>query len=91
MVFDSDEVVERSFLDHATTKHNADAVADFLNLLQKVRGQNNRNAAGFQIEDEVSDFSRPGWVNAGRGFVQNDEARVMNEGLGEPDALEHAF
>ena len=45
----------------------------------------------FEPEDEVADLSGADGVDAGGGFIKNDEARFLNEGLCEADALEHAF
>jgi hypothetical protein len=33
----------------------------------------------------------PGGIDAGGGLVEDEEARLLDEGLGEADALEHAF
>ena len=44
-----------------------------------------------EVEDEVADFARAGGIDAGGGFVEHEQARVVDEGLGQADALEHAL
>ena len=56
LIFHADEVVERAFADHFTAGHDADAVADFLHLLEEVRGEEDSLAAFFEVEDEIADL-----------------------------------
>lgn len=47
LVFHRDEIAKRAFADHFAAGHDADAVADFLNLLEEVRGEKDGLAAFF--------------------------------------------
>jgi len=69
LVFDAHEVFERAFADHFASGHDADAVADFLNLLEEVRGEEDGLAAFFEVEDQVADLVRAGGIDSGGGFV----------------------
>ena len=91
LVFHADEIFERAFADHFASGHDADAVADFLDLLEEVRGEEDGFAAFLEVEDEVADLVRAGGVHTGGGFVKDEEAGVLDERLGEADALQHSF
>ena len=45
----------------------------------------------FEIENEIADFPRPGRIDAGGRFVQDDELRLLDERLRETDALQHSL
>ena len=45
----------------------------------------------FQIENEIADFARAGGIDAGGRFVEHDQLRLLNERLGQPDALQHSL
>jgi hypothetical protein len=42
-------------------------------------------------EDEVADLARTDRIDPRGGFVEDDETRILDEGLGQSDALEHAL
>lgn len=44
-----------------------------------------------QAEDDVPDLDAADRIKARHGLVQQDQLRVMDQGLRQPDALEHAF
>ena len=68
---------------------NPDAVADFLDLAEEMRAEKNGDAAVLEIENEVADFAGAGGIDAGGGFVEDQEPGLLDQRLGEADALEH--
>ena len=56
LVFHAHEVVKRAFADHFAAGHDTDAVADFLDLLEEVGGEEDGLAAFFEVENEVADL-----------------------------------
>ena len=91
LVFDAHEIGEEAFADEFAFVDDADAVADFLDLFEEVGGEDDGDALGAEGEDEVADFAGAAGVDAGGGFVEDEEAGAVDDGLGEADALEHAF
>ena len=66
-------------------------VADLLDLAQQVRGDHDRDAelvAG--PLDQVQHLVAPGRIEAVRGLVEEQQLGVVDEGLGQLDALLHA-
>ena len=70
---------------------NGDAIADILHVFQPVRAHQHRLALLAEIEDEVLHPARAEGVEAGGGFVEDDEFGVVDERLGQTDALPHAL
>lgn len=91
LVFEGDEFVERALPEHFSLMNNADGIADFLHLLEEVGAEENGDAVGLEVENKVADLSGAQGVDAGGGFVEDEEAGRLNEGLGEADALQHAL
>ena len=44
---------------------------------------------GFEIQDQVPDLFPADRVEPGHGFVQDDHLGIVDQGLGEPDPLQH--
>ena len=91
MVFNRDQRIQSALTHHFTVGHDADAITDLLELLEKMGGDEYGDATLFELEDQVPDLPRARGIHACGGFVENEEARLVNERLGEADALEHAF
>ena len=68
---------------------DADGVADLLHLFEEVGAEEDGDVAGLEVEDEVADLTRAEGVNPGGGFVEDEQAGGLDEGLGEADALQH--
>jgi hypothetical protein len=68
-----------------------DAVAYILDIGEQVAAQDDCGAAVGEGDDEVFDFSAADGVESGGGFIEDDEFRVIDEGLGEADTALHAF
>lgn len=91
MVFEGDEFVEGALLEHFSLMDDADGVADFLHLFEEVRTEEDGDAVGFEVEDEVADLTGSEGVDSGGGFVKDEEARRLNESLGKSHPLQHAL
>ena len=91
LVFEGDELIEGALLEHFTLMDDANGVADFLDLFEEVGAEKDGDAFGLEVEDEVANLARAKRVNAGGRLVEDEEAGRLDEGLGEADALEHAF
>src|SRR5262245_26516919 len=53
LVFDSEKIVHPALPDENPLCEDADPVADFLDLREKMRGEQNGDALPFQFQDEV--------------------------------------
>ena len=66
-------------------------VADPLELAEQVRGHQHRDAElGPDAADQAEHVIAPGGVEAVCGLVEQDQLRVVDEGLGKLDPLLHA-
>jgi hypothetical protein len=86
---DACEQIERSFTDQFSLGEDADAVADILYLLEEMGGEQHGLAPFFQSQDEITDLTRSGRVDPRCRFVEDQEARIVDHGLSQADALEH--
>jgi hypothetical protein len=91
LVFGGDEVLESSFLDQASSVDDADVVTNFLHLFEEVGAEKDGDAAFLESENKVANLAWAKGIDTGRGLVEDDEAGILNECLGESNALEHAF
>ena len=86
---DTGEDIQRTFADEPSLRQNADAVADFLDLLQQMGSQQDGLATCLQLQDQIADLARPGGVDPCGGLIEDQQAWIVNQGLGEANALEH--
>ena len=71
--------------------HDAHAMADALHLLQLVRREEDGDALpGAQVLDDAEQPDDAGGVEAERGVVQDDELRLLEQDVGQAEALAHA-
>ena len=70
---------------------DGDAVADVLHVLQAVAAHEDRLALLAQLDDQVLHPARAERVEAGGRLVEDDQLRVVDERLGQADALPHAL
>ena len=85
-----DEVVEGALADDPAADDDGDAVADHLDVLEDVRGEEDGLALPLEPDDDVADLLPAERVEAAERLVQDDERRVVDERLGQPHPLEHA-
>lgn len=88
---DLEQVLKAALTEFAALVKDGDAVGDFLDLLEEMGGEDDGFSLAFEEEHEVADLAGAEGVNAGGGFVEEEEVGVVEEGLGQADALEHAF
>ncbi len=67
---------------------DGDRVADPLDIRQDVAGEHHRHLAA-QPGDQVQHFIAPGRVEGAGGLVQQQHRRVVHQGLGDPQPLDH--
>ena len=88
---DREQVFDRAFAHEPALRENANTIADLLHLPEQMRGEQNGCAATFQIEQDIVDVAGFGRIHARCRFVENDQAGVVDESLGQADALQHPF
>jgi len=66
-------------------------IAGDFDFAEKMRVEKNSGAALSLVADDVADEAAAHGVEAGGGFVEEDEIRFVDESLGEADALHHAL
>ncbi len=76
-----DEVLQTALLHHASLRHDAYAVAHFLQLLHGVESDHDGNAALLEFHDEVADASGTHGVHTGGRLVEDQQSRLLNERL----------
>jgi hypothetical protein len=86
-----DEFADFVFDHFFAAEEDGDAVADVLDVGKEVGAEEDGFALVFEGDDEVFHFAGADGVEAGGGFVEEDEVGVVDEGLGETDASGHAF
>lgn len=91
LVLEGDELFERALLEEFSLMDDADGVADFLHLFEEVGAEKDGDAVGFEAQDEVADLAGAKGVDAGSGFVEDEEAGRLNERLREANALKHSL
>ena len=68
-----------------------DGIAGDFDFAEKMRVEKNGGAALSFVANDVADETAAHGVEAGGGFVEEDEIRFVDESLGEADALHHAL
>src|SRR5579863_206900 len=71
---------------HLTVVNDHDAIADLRNLGENV-GRKDDRALAREAADELANFVNLPRVEADGRLVEHEYGRIMNQGLGEPDAL----
>ncbi len=66
------------------------AVREEVGLLHIVRGQKDGPPLALELQDELAEVPRGLRVEAGRGLIEDEHLRVVQEGAGEGDAPLHA-
>ena len=80
------QFLERAVADDAAPVDDHDPVRGGLDLLEDVGGEDHGPAAG-EPPDQLADLDDLVRVQAGSGFVEDDDLRVVYEGLGQGGAL----
>src|SRR5688500_12176718 len=82
---------ERSRRDQAAADDDTDAAADRLGVAQDVRAEEDGGAAISQSQDDVAHVATAQRVEAGHRLVEEYHFRIVQQRLGETDALNHAL
>src|SRR5690606_26642026 len=69
--------------DVAAVVDDGDAVAQPVGLVEVVGGEDDGGAAGGEVRDGVPDFAAPGRVEAGGGFVEEQDLGGQDHAGGE--------
>jgi hypothetical protein len=56
-----------------------------------MRGKQHGDSTSLKVENQITNLTRAGRVNACGRLVQQDEPGIMNERLREADALQHTL
>ena len=75
----------------AAGDEDRDAVADHLQLAEQVAVDEDGLALAAEALEDVADVAAADGVDAVGRLVEQDEVRVVDQGLGEADALGHAL
>src|SRR4029077_1306972 len=87
----SPQLVHLTLNDQFSADDNADAAADFLDLLQLMRREHDRQISfAVQAFDQFQDSYSPVGVNAQGWFVQNNRPGLFDQHFGDSEALLHA-
>jgi len=88
LVFD---LAQRALQDHVALGHEADVVAQLLDLLHAVGGKQDGSVVAPQLQDDVAQEVGVDGVEAAKGLVEDEERRVVQQGRNELHLLLHAF
>ncbi len=83
------QVRERALVDDAPAIDDRDAVAQFLHLRELVAGEQHRDAFAGEAADQLAHVAHAGRVEAGRGLVEDQQARAPQQRRGDPQPLAH--
>ena len=74
-------------LDRLAVTDDGDGVRDLLDLVQLVGNDDGRDAAALQAEHQVQQVLGVGFVQGGRGLVEDEQLHRLVQGLGDFDEL----
>ncbi len=83
------ELFDRRLGYHATAAKNRHRVADTLDVGKDVRGEED-GGAPTQRYEHVQNFLASHWVERARWFVEQQQPRCVDQGLGYTETLFHA-
>ena len=72
LILDREQFLDLTFPHENAMREDAHPVANLLHLREKMRGEQNRDAAPFEIENQIANLARASRVDAGRGLVEHD-------------------
>src|SRR5690606_20289565 len=70
---------------------NHDPVAQRLDLMELVRGEEDGLATGFEVKQDIAQVIATDGIEAGAQFIENEQIGVGDDGLGDADALLHTL
>ena len=69
--------------DDAAVRHDRDAIAQLLGLVEVVRGEQDRHAAGPQSGDRIEQLEADAGIETDGGLVQEEDLRVGQQRAGD--------
>ena len=75
--------------DHLPMADKCHPVAGHLDLAQEVRVQEHASPLQAQFVDDIAHQDAPHRVEAGSGFIQENQGGLVEKGLRQPDTLQH--
>lgn len=85
------QLINRALAGDLAGNKDRDAVAHHFEFAEEVAVDEDGFALIAEVGQDVADVAAADGVDAIGGFVEEDEVGVVDEGLGEADALHHAF
>ena len=85
------EVLRPALGDEQPAVDDRDAVADLLDLAEQVGVEEHGDAAAAQLDEQPADGPAPGRVEGARGLVEQQQRRLPDERLRDPEPLLHAL
>lgn len=70
---------------------DGDAIAEHLDVLEDVGGKEDGFSAVTEAKDDIADIFSPDRIESTHGFIEDHEIGVIDQGLCDADALDHAF
>src|SRR5690349_1035999 len=86
-----DEFLDGAFGLQLALAEDRHPVADRLHLAELVRAKEDRFALALQSLDDLPHLHPPERVQAAGGLVEDEQVRIVDQGLGQADALLHAL
>jgi hypothetical protein len=84
-----EQVLDRIDPHDATGDDESDALAESLRLLDIVSGQENRGPGTMKVGDELAESPGAGHVDPGRGFIQKEDFRLVDDPRGDGQLAFH--
>jgi hypothetical protein len=85
------QLLDRPLADQLPLLHDGDPVAHHLDLAQQVRVDKHRRPLAPAVLDDLPDLPPADRVHPVRRLVQENQLRVVEDGLGDPGPLLHAL
>lgn len=70
---------------------DGDAITEHFDILEDMRRKEDGFAAITEAEDDIADIFSTDGIESAHGFVEDDEIGIVDQGLCDADALDHAF
>lgn len=84
------ELLGAPFSGDLAVVEDGDAVGEFVGLVQVLGGEEDSDSAGDEFADDLPHVVAAAGVEAGGGFVEEDDPRVADQGHGDVEAALHA-
>ena len=88
---EGEDVGELARRDHLALRQDRHPAAEHLRIRQDVRAEEHGAAAGAQAKDQVADLAAAQRIEPRHRLVEKHHFGIVDEGLGQARALQHAF